>query len=83
VFLSPPVVPAWVAALHWLWHNSVLKYSPAMPKRWRICLAELCGAHVGSDLKSAAAFPTDHELHLGGLTLRIGDEVAVRTCTWQ
>lgn len=40
----------------------------------RVRLAELIGARVATDLKSPAAFPTDHELHLGGLTLRISAE---------
>ena len=37
----------------------------------RVRLAELLGARVATDLKSAAAFPTNHPLHLPGLTLRI------------
>lgn len=37
----------------------------------RVRLAELLGARVVTDLKSPAAFPTDHPLHLSGLTLRI------------
>jgi thiamine pyrophosphate-dependent acetolactate synthase large subunit-like protein len=41
----------------------------------RLRLAELSGARVGTDLKSGAAFPTDHPLHLPGLTLRISDQV--------
>jgi thiamine pyrophosphate-dependent acetolactate synthase large subunit-like protein len=40
----------------------------------RVRLAELVGARVATDLKSAAAFPTRHELHLPGLTLRISPE---------
>ena len=36
----------------------------------RVRLAELVGARVTTDLKSAAAFPTRHPLHLPGLTLR-------------
>jgi len=41
----------------------------------RLRLAELCGARVGTDLKSGAAFPTNHPLHLAGLTLRISEQV--------
>ena len=37
----------------------------------RVRLAELLGARVATDLKSPAAFPTDHGLHLGKYTLRI------------
>jgi len=46
-------------------------------ERWgqRVRLAELLGAQVATDLKSAAVFPTDHDLHLGGLTLRISADV--------
>ena len=40
----------------------------------RVRLAELLGAHVSTDLKSAAVFPTGHPLHLAGLTLRISPE---------
>ena len=40
----------------------------------RVRLAEFLGARVATDLKSPASFPTDHELHLGGLTLRISAE---------
>jgi len=40
----------------------------------RVRLAELLGAQVATDLKSAAVFPTGHGLHLGGLTLRISPD---------
>jgi thiamine pyrophosphate-dependent acetolactate synthase large subunit-like protein len=40
----------------------------------RVRLAELLGARVTTDLKSAAVFPTDHPLHLPGLTLRISPD---------
>ena len=40
----------------------------------RVRLAELLGAQVATDLKSAAVFPTGHGLHLGGLTLRISQD---------
>ena len=40
----------------------------------RVRLAELLGARVATDLKSAAVFPTGHGLHLGGLTLRISPD---------
>ena len=39
--------------------------------RERVRLAELLGARVATDLKSPAAFPTAHPLHLDGMTLRI------------
>ena len=42
----------------------------------RVRLAELLGAKVATDLKSAAVFPTRHGLHLGGLTLRISPDAA-------
>jgi thiamine pyrophosphate-dependent acetolactate synthase large subunit-like protein len=43
----------------------------------RVHLAERIGARVVTDLKSPAAFPTAHPLHVGGLTLRIsGDALA-------
>ncbi|MEL0294338.1 MAG: thiamine pyrophosphate-binding protein [Alphaproteobacteria bacterium] len=37
------------------------------PDDWdrRVRLAELLGAHVVTDLKTAAAFPTEHALHVG------------------
>lgn len=41
----------------------------------RVQLAETSDARVATDLKSAAAFPTDHPLHIGGLTLRISPQV--------
>ena len=41
----------------------------------RVRLAALTGARVATDLKSPAAFPTNHPLHLAGLTLRISDQV--------
>jgi thiamine pyrophosphate-dependent acetolactate synthase large subunit-like protein len=41
----------------------------------RLRLAELTGARVATDLKSPAAFPTSHPLHIAGLTLRISDQV--------
>lgn len=37
----------------------------------RVRLAERLGARVVTDLKSPAAFPTSHPLHVRGLTLRI------------
>ena len=40
----------------------------------RVRLAEMLGARVATDLKSAAVFPTGHGLHLGGLTLRISPD---------
>ena len=40
----------------------------------RVRLAELLGAQVATDLKSAAVFPTGHGLHLEGLTLRISPD---------
>ena len=56
----------------------------------RVRLAELVDARVGSDLKSAATFPTRHPLHLDGMTLRISDQVSaalgdadlVLLCDW-
>jgi thiamine pyrophosphate-dependent acetolactate synthase large subunit-like protein len=41
----------------------------------RVRLAELTGANVATDLKSPAAFPTNHPLHIAGLTLRISDQL--------
>jgi thiamine pyrophosphate-dependent acetolactate synthase large subunit-like protein len=46
----------------------------------RIRLAELLGASVVTDLKTAAAFPTDHKLHVGipGVHFRQPQQEAVR-----
>lgn len=46
----------------------------------RIRLAELLGASVATDLKTAAAFPTDHKLHVGipGVHFRVPQKEAVR-----
>jgi thiamine pyrophosphate-dependent acetolactate synthase large subunit-like protein len=41
----------------------------------RLRLAELTGARVATDLKSPSAFPTNHPLHISGLTLRISDQL--------
>ncbi|MDH3634924.1 MAG: thiamine pyrophosphate-binding protein [Gammaproteobacteria bacterium] len=51
--------------------------SSRSPVAWdqRVRLAELSGACVATDLKSPAAFPTDHPLHLSGLTLRISKQL--------
>jgi thiamine pyrophosphate-dependent acetolactate synthase large subunit-like protein len=46
----------------------------------RVRLAELLGASVATDLKTAAAFPTDHKLHVGipGVHFRVPQKEAVR-----
>jgi thiamine pyrophosphate-dependent acetolactate synthase large subunit-like protein len=48
------------------------------PAAWktRIALAETLGAGVATDLKVAAAFPTDHPLHIGAPSIFASPEVA-------
>ena len=48
----------------------------------RVRLAELLGAGVATDIKTGAAFPTDHKLHLAPPMNRLRDEAvaAVKEC---
>lgn len=75
---SPQVVAAVADALVAAQRPVILVgRSSRSPTAWdqRVRLAELSGARVATDLKSAAAFPTDHPLHLSGLTLRISKQL--------
>jgi thiamine pyrophosphate-dependent acetolactate synthase large subunit-like protein len=50
------------------------------PEAWkrRVALAEQLGARVGTDIKAAAAFPTDHPLHAIGPSTFLSAEHAKR-----